>query len=83
VKPPENGHRPLRARRLPPGDRFQGRQDLVEAVPQVLEHVVSVEALAMSGVGGRRATDEHGARHHGLQMTLCGQQTLPVRHVAR
>lgn len=52
VQPPENGHRPPGGRRLPVGDRFESREDLVEAVPQVLGHVVSVEALPMPGVQG-------------------------------
>ena len=79
---PEDRHGPLHARGLPPGGRLQRGEHRVEAGAQVLEHVVSVEALPMAGVQrGGRAAHQHGPRHERLQVPLGGQQPLPIRQL--
>ena len=60
----------------------QLRQDFVEARAEVLEHVVTVEALPMTSVQrGGGAPDQHGPRHEGLEMSLRSQEALPVRQI--
>ena len=76
----ENQHGPLHAFGLPPRDRLQRGQDIVEAIPQIVEHVITIHADTMAGVhGGSRPSHEDGSWYEVLQMPFGGEQPFPIR----
>ena len=78
-RPPEDEHGPSHARRLPARRGFQIRQHLIEAISQVGEHMVPVQARAVSAVERRRgASHENRGGEQTLQVPLGGEQPFPV-----
>jgi hypothetical protein len=82
IEAAEDQHRTLHPGRLPSGGGLQTTEDLVEAIPQVRDHVVAVQAHPMASVYGRRcAAHQHGSGNQVLQVALGGEQALPIRQV--
>ena len=76
----EDEHEPLYALGRPTGHRLQGREDIVEALAEVAQHVIAIHAQAVLGVERRRrAADEHRSRDQILKMALGGEELFPVR----
>ena len=73
----EDQDRPLHALGLPAGDGLERRQDLVEAITQVLQHVITVHADRVAR--GGRAADEDGSGNQVLEVPLRREQPFPVR----
>jgi len=82
VEAAEDRHGPLDTGRLPAGSGFERSQHFFEASLQVLQHVVAIEAPAVTGVQRRgRPAHEHGPRHENLQMALRRQQPFPLGQI--
>ena len=62
------------------GEDAVGRQDLGEALAEIAQHVIAVDAQAVTGVERRgRAADEYRSWYQVLKVAFGGQESFPVR----